>query len=109
MNQCLPRSSRIQKPVEIRQILTNGQKYIGTHIILYCLNSTSAPFSIRAGFLSPKRLGKAVKRNRLRRRMREVFRKHRSEIVGSKKILMMGRTSGIDANYKALCEDFLQL
>jgi ribonuclease P protein component len=109
MNQRLPKSLRIHQSSEIRKILTTGQKYIGNHIILYCSVSPTADPATRAGFLSPKRLGKAVKRNQFRRRMREVFRKHRMEIKGSHQILMMGRTSAIHADYVALNEDFLRL
>lgn len=109
MDQCLPRSLRIQRPSEIRHILTRGHKYTGDLLILYCLASSPSQWPTRAGFLSPKRLGKAVKRNRLRRWMREAFRRHRAEIEGSQQILMMGRTSAMDANYQALHDDFLQI
>ncbi len=108
MNQRLPKSLRIQQSAEIRNILKTGRKYTGNHLILYCL-PPAEPAAARAGFLSPKRLGKATRRNRLRRWMREAYRRHREELSGSPQILMMGRTSAMQAGYQALHDDFLQL
>ena len=109
MTQRLPRSLRIQEGRQIRQILTTGRKHIGNHLLLYCLASTDAQSLTRAGFLSPKRIGKAVKRNRVRRWMREAFRQHWSEFTGSYQILLMGRPSSINATAVALHDDFLRL
>lgn len=35
---------------------------------------------MRVAFLTPKRLGNAVRRNTMRRRMREVYRRHQDEL-----------------------------
>ena len=109
MNQRLPKSLRIHRSAEIRQVLTMGRKYIGNHLILYCLDLPTSQSSTRAGFISPKRIGNAVKRNRLRRQMREVFRRYRAKMRGSQQLLMIGRTSAINATYEALYDDFLRL
>lgn len=111
MNQKLPKSLRICRGKEIHEILVKGQKYTGTHLILYCASTTSEASTepIRAGFLSPRRIGKAVKRNRVRRWMREAFRKHRQELTGSAQLLMMGRSSAVEAGYEAVRDDFLKL
>jgi ribonuclease P protein component len=107
MNQRLLPSFRIRESSRIHKILTTGQKYTGKHLILYSLSSSNP--HVRAAFLSPKRIGKATKRNQVRRRMREVYRRYCSEMMVSQDILLMGRTSAIDANYQALHDDFLQL
>lgn len=110
MNQRLPRSLRVHQSSEIRSILKAGRKYTGTHLILYFLPETNRPGApARAGFLTPKRIGKAARRNRVRRWMREAFRRHRDEMSGSPQLLMMGRTSATQAGYTAVLDDFLQL
>lgn len=109
MNQRLSKSLRIHRSAEIQQILRTGRKYTGNHLILYCLTPTDPDVPVRAGFISPKRLGKAVRRNRLRRWMREAYRRHYTELSGSPQILMMGRTSAMQAGYQALHDDFLLL
>ena len=109
MNESLSKSLRIRRGKEIQEILIKGQKYIGNHIILYCAPTPSSEQTTRAGFLSPKRIGKAVRRNRVRRWMREAFRQHRSELSGSTQLLMMGRTSAVNAGYWAVHDDFLKL
>jgi ribonuclease P protein component len=109
MHQGLPKELRIRESSEIRRILTQGRKYSGTHLILFCLTSSSLDARSRAGFLSPKKIGKAVDRNRVRRWMRETLRRHYEEIKGSHQILMMGRTSAIQAGYQAIHDEFLEL
>jgi ribonuclease P protein component len=109
MNQRLPKSSRIRQSTEIRQILTQGKKYIGNHLILYSLPSPNHEQRTRAGFLSPKKIGKAVMRNKVRRWMREIFRKEFQSLKSSQQLLMMGRTSATTASYQALYTDFCDL
>lgn len=109
MDQRLPKLLRIYQPTEIREILNTGRKYIGNHIILYSLTCLDNHSLTRAGFLSPKRIGNAVKRNQVRRRMREILRKYRNEMINSQRILLMGRTSAIHADFQAIQEDFLRL
>ena len=109
MNQRLPRNLRIHEPALIRLILATGRKYTGNLLILFCLPAPDSRLLTRAGFLSPKRIGKAVKRNRVRRQLREIFRRHRTEIAGSQQLLLMGRTSAIGADYRTLTDDFLRL
>jgi ribonuclease P protein component len=106
----LPRKLRIRRSATIRQILTKGQKYTGNLLILYCLASDDPNVMPQVAFLTPRRMGNAAKRNRVRRWMREVFRKHRKQMGASQQIILMGRTSAAaHGTYVALHEDFLRL
>jgi ribonuclease P protein component len=106
----LPKSQRLKKGGEIREILIQGRKYTGNHLTLYVIASPQPALpQIRVAFLSPTRLGKAVQRNRVRRWMREAFRRSAHELVGSHRILMMGRASSIDAGYDPIARDFMNL
>ena len=109
MNQRLPKTLRVHHGNEIRKILQGGRRHTGTFFTLFCLSEPAAGAPIRAGFLTPKRLGGAVQRNRLRRQMRELFRVHRAELKEGHQILIMGRTSATQPDFSDLREDFLNL
>ena|GEM_PF-324356 len=64
---------RIRKRKEFRLVYDTGRKLSKRSFVAFCLHrQDEAP--TRAGFTTPRALGKACKRNRLRRRVREAVR-----------------------------------
>jgi ribonuclease P protein component len=63
----------------------------------------------RFGFSIKKALGKAVVRNRMRRRIREVVRKHRQEIPAGWDIVIHPKSSVARAEFLTLAADLLRL
>jgi len=61
----------------------------------------------RFGFAIGKRLGKAVVRNRMRRRLREILRQTR--VAPGFDLVIIGRQPAVDAPYAALREGLLQV
>jgi ribonuclease P protein component len=79
----------------------------GRHLQLFLL-SRQAAGSPRFGISVPRRLGGAVTRNRLRRRLREIFRRNR-EAFGSASLhcVVNLRASAVGASFSELQEDCL--
>jgi ribonuclease P protein component len=63
----------------------------------------------RFGWSIKKALGSAVKRNRIRRRIREIVRLHRQEISPGWDIVIHPRTSVATAEFAALTSELLKL
>ena len=64
---------RIQKSKEYRLVYDTGRKTPKSNFVAFCLRrSDNEP--TRVGFTTPRALGKAVLRNRVRRRIREAVR-----------------------------------
>jgi len=63
----------------------------------------------RFGVTTPARLGKAVLRNRLKRRLREVFRRHRAHLPGGWDILVNPRESVAKVPFRTLEGEVLRL
>jgi ribonuclease P protein component len=63
----------------------------------------------RFGFSIKKALGGAVVRNRIRRRVREIVRCHRSEMPAGWDIVIHPKSKVLKAEFVALTADFLRL
>lgn len=71
-DQRFPRSARLIKGAEFRLVLAKGGRVAGSHLSLNLLRTELA--SSRIGLAVPRAVGNAVVRNRLKRRLRELFR-----------------------------------
>jgi ribonuclease P protein component len=63
----------------------------------------------RLGLIASRRLGGAVERNRTKRRLREIFRRHVAGGATSRgwDVVVIGRTGAAEAPFAALEADFL--
>ena len=63
----------------------------------------------RVGVTVSKKLGKAVVRNRVRRRLREVYRLHESRFLPGWDIVVVARRRAITASFSELTDAYLAL
>ena len=56
----------------------------------------------RAAFVTPKSVGPAVVRNRLRRRMREIYRRHLAVVLENRQVIWSARASAAGMNFEDL-------
>lgn len=74
-----PKSKRLTHASEFARVRRAGRKFRGDLISLGVLQDVDL-IQTRAGFVTSRKIGNAVARNRVRRRLREVFRRHQHEI-----------------------------
>ncbi len=63
----------------------------------------------RVGFTVSKKLGKAVVRNRVRRRLREIYRIHEDRFLPGWDIVVVARSRSVEVSFEKLTESFLSL
>lgn len=83
----LPRSRVLKDANRIRDLLQGGRRRSGRHLTVYSSPSERP----RAAFIVPKRYGNAVARNLTKRRLRELFRRHRDRFPADADLLLMIR------------------
>jgi ribonuclease P protein component len=103
-----PKSRRLTQSAEFAQVKKNGRVYRGRSVFLSILRANDAT-RFRAGFITSRALGSAVARNRVRRRLREIVRKHQREIVDGTWIVTIARAHAVGATYQELEVEWLRL
>lgn len=94
----LLRSYRIRQNRDYRRIYRSGKRFSNRAGLLYVTRVKSG--DIRIGFVTTKKIGHAVGRNRARRLMKEVYRLHRAELSPNYEAIMLAGSFLTTATYK---------
>jgi ribonuclease P protein component len=103
-----PRKRRLTRASEFERVKQAGCVQRGKLVMLGVLAVQNSG-ACRAGFVTTRRLGGAVARNRVRRRMREIVRKHQNNLREDLWILVVARADALRASYHALEDEWLRL
>ena len=99
-------TSTLKKNYEFHRLYRKGSSAATPFLVVYA-RSGKRPGN-RVGFTVSTKLGKAVKRNRVRRRLREIYRLHEAELRRGWDIVAVARTRAAEAPYRELETDFLR-
>ncbi len=94
-----PKSVRLLKPGEFRKVYDTGVRY-GCALFAAFSLATAELRPARFGFTCPRGLGKAVKRNRMKRRLRECVRLRRERFPEGLDVVFNPRRSMLDAAWE---------
>ena len=92
---------------EFRRLYNKGKSAVSPYFVIYC-RKTGRPVS-RLGITTGVKLGNAVKRNRARRRIRELYRTHEGDLLPGYDIVVVARTRVIYGRYRELERSFRQM
>lgn len=91
--QSLPKQCRLRQADEFRAVLRNRIVFESIHLRLYIKSQMTSQECARLGLIVAKKTErKAVKRNRIKRLIREAFRKHRQAICGVDCVIQLKRS-----------------
>ena len=102
-----PKTRRLTRAVEFERVRNEGRMIRGPLVSIGVLSG--AVGTIRAGFITSRKIGGAVTRNRVRRRLREIVRHHQNEIVDGAWIVTIASSRAARATYGALEAEWLRL
>ena len=90
-----------------RRLYRKGSSAANGYLVLYCRKNGQQ--ANRIGLTVSAKLGHAVRRNRLRRRLREIYRTHETAYRPGWDWIVVARTHAMDASYQELERSYLAL
>lgn len=100
-------SSSLKQNHLFRRLYAKGRHEANRYLVLYCRKNGQAVN--RVGITVGGKLGHAVRRNRVRRRLREIYRLHEDRFLPGYDIVVVARTRAMDAGYRQLEQSYLSL
>ncbi|MDR0994327.1 MAG: ribonuclease P protein component [Verrucomicrobiota bacterium] len=99
---------RLLRNDQFRTAYDQNQRWHGRNMVLFRLATEES--SLRLGVVASKKVGPAVDRARAKRRLREVFRRHRQLLNGTTDdLVLVARRPILSASWPTLVEEFLFL
>ncbi len=105
MKETLSPPERIRKKKDFLFLYKEGNRYRGKYFnFIYIPNDLS--FS-RMAVIVNKRVGNAVRRNKIKRRMRTLFRRNKTLLQGSLDIIVVAKKEILKMSWPLLQEEYL--
>ena len=102
----IPSTSRLTKSSEFKEVQNRGKKLSSKHLLLF-LQKKDAPPSQIGITVSTKVSSKAVDRNRVKRRLRELFRTSAPQFTCSVELVVIARQGAHECSFADLRKQFL--
>ena len=105
-----PRSARLLKHSDFERVYKQGRRHFSSHMTVFYLRQGEAPSAgqrARVGFTVGRVLGGAVKRNRIKRRLREAVRLRRSVLkdAGAVDVVINPKKSVLTLEFSVVLEE----
>ncbi len=100
-------TATLKKNYEFHRLYSKGKSAATPFLVIYA-RQTKHPGN-RIGFTVSTKLGNAVKRNRVRRRLREIYRLHETQIVPGTELVVVARGRAVTASYRQMETAFLSV
>lgn len=100
-------SKSLKKSHIFRRLYRKGRSAANGYLVLYCRKNGTG--ENRVGLTVSSKLGCAVVRNRVRRRLREIYRLHEHQLVRGVDLVVVARVRAGSSYYRQLEESFVRL
>jgi len=100
-------SQSLKNNYEFRRLYVSGKSAVSPHIAVYKRKNKNG--INRLGLTVGKKVGNAVNRNRVRRRLKEIYRLHEDEFLRGYDIVVVARVKSRYAAFGTLETDMLRL
>ena len=95
----------VKKNGEFRRIYRKGRSAVSGGVVVYCMKNRKG--MSRLGVTVSTKLGHAVVRNRVRRRLRELYRLHKQEMLSGYDVIVVARVRAAEMPYAKLEKQYL--
>jgi ribonuclease P protein component len=99
----------IKKRKDFLTIAKSNQRFFGNYFLLQTLPNNQLSGIFRVGYVATRRVGNAVKRNKSKRRLRELVRQYQSEFMLNTDYVLIARHNLWSASFELLKKDFIHV
>ena len=96
----MKRETTLKMNYEFRRVYNRGKSGVSPFLVVYARPNRSG--GNRLGVTVSAKLGKAVARNRVRRRLHEIYRLSQPELKQGFDLVLVARTRAVTATYREL-------
>jgi len=96
----LKRINRLKKRYQFNYVYKAGEHFSSENCVLYTASSKTK--NIKVGFAVTKKIGHAIVRNKIRRRLREILKKQLPNLKQNYNIIVVAKESIVDAPFDQL-------
>jgi len=93
-------TASLTKNYEFKRLYSRGKSAASKYVVVYCNKNRRG--DNRLGITVTTKLGGAVKRNRIRRRLKEVYRLNETTLQRGYDIVLVARMRSLDAPWREL-------
>src|SRR5215510_3157980 len=98
-----PKSARVLMRREFLSLQQRGKRLYSQHFVV--ISALAAGKQSRLGITATRRFGKAVVRNRMKRILREFFRRHQAQITPAQNILIIPKVGADTLDFVQVAEE----
>ena len=95
----------LKKNYEFRRLYNKGKTAVTPYMVVYALKTQRQ--TRRVGFTVSTKLGHAVVRNRVRRRLREIYRLNSPRLIDNVDIVIVARSKCVGADFSKMESAFI--
>ena len=99
-------SERLRRRGEFLAVQRRGRKIVTPHFLVFLLEVPRE--GTRIGVTASKKVGGAVQRNRVKRLVREAYRRNKSLFPGGKDIVLVAKRSAVELDFEGLVRELRQ-
>mgnify|MGYP001533395844 FL=1 len=97
----------VKENYEFRRIYRKGKSAVSPQLVIYCQRNRRG--HSRLGVSVSTKLGCAVVRNRVRRRIREIYRLNKAKMLPGYDLIVVARVRVVETDYQKLDRTYLRL
>jgi ribonuclease P protein component len=106
-SQRFPAQYRLRKRREFLALQREGRRATGTHFVVITRPTHHPPS--RLGITTSRKVGNAPTRNRIRRLVREFFRRHRVALIPPRDVLVIARPGSATLRYRNVDDELTRV
>jgi len=98
---------KLKKNYEFKKVYNQGRYYVEKYVVMYIIKNDSV--LNRIGFSASKKVGNSVVRNKVKRRMKEVYRQFGNNVKVGYDIVFTARAGSGSADYKMIEKNIVSI